>query len=588
MKISVPNGKGWAEIRESIAASFQDEIWNLSITEQGHNISVSGRVMSETIKELLQAYFNDLFSEGHISFRVIVESPLSPATKQPDWNQPQSPQQGGEIVPNMLTRFPSISANEPPKIGRLYAFQVDLSDEADADTVGDTISIEIDDDNWTVLTIDVEVQSDQLEFDEGDSRKTIELRSDKTSRSAKFVAMVNEHAALTGDVSIIVSFSFKDRVRGFGHRRFPLATDAGTAPTSSGASGAIVIDRSSAPSLTIKIRHSETHTGECVWSFEAPWARNSREASSMPKVQLGVNAHQYFREKFAQVRRFTPGKHVGALRGIGEKIWEAAPQEFKDLYASLRKELGPQFPIQIFTNEPHVPWELMFPDDNAIPGADHLCMTHPMARWTQGSNNLVAILPDGCIASFVPRYDDEPLAAAVAEGEFLVKELGATEMKATFDGFRNFLAAPEAEKVAIVHFAGHGAGQNAMAGSQGLRMTDDWFPIEEINSSVKLGKRDRSFVVLNACEVGTQTETLGSLHGWPSELIKHGFGAVIAPFWAVQDEHAGTVIKTAISSFYHQGFSLGRALTSARQTTAQSSAAAFAYVCYGDVMATMA
>ncbi|OXE38680.1 hypothetical protein CCS92_27815, partial [Methylobacterium radiotolerans] len=69
------------------------------------------------------------------------------------------------------------------------------------------------------------------------------------------------------------------------------------------------------------------------------------------------------------------------MKGIGEEIWEAAPSAFKAVYIDLYSRLGRDFPIQIITDEPHVPWEMMHRrerDDRrvATPGAHPHTHTH--------------------------------------------------------------------------------------------------------------------------------------------------------------------------------------------------------------------
>lgn len=232
-----------------------------------------------------------------------------------------------------------------------------------------------------------------------------------------------------------------------------------------------------------------------------------------------------------------------------------------------------------------MPWELMRPTSDGE-HADHLCMTHPIGRWNM-SRGLIPSIPKGGITSFVPDYDDGSLPAAIEEGQWLCSEFGAHAAEATFLGFTQFLNSPADAATAILHFAGHGAGEEAEPRQRGLRMSDGWVPIEEINTGVKLGKRDQSLVLLNACYAGNHTNVLGALDGWPSAFIKVGFGGVVAPLWAVQDETACAVMKKAVTRLYRDGESLGSALLDARKDYRNVSAAAFSYVLYGDVMATM-
>jgi CHAT domain len=280
------------------------------------------------------------------------------------------------------------------------------------------------------------------------------------------------------------------------------------------------------------------------------------------------------------------------LRGIGENIWAATPRCFKDLYSELRGRYGARFPIQIVTDEPHVPWEMMYPDANAgFEQADHLFMTHPIARWfCVVEGGMRERFERGLIASFVPDYaDGTELPAALAEGRQLVKEFGAQARTATYDSFTGFLCDDmPRERVSVLHFAGHAAlaGEAGDSRQEGLRMVDGWVSSSEIHGGVKLGERDNPFAVLNACSAGASVQPLGVLGGWPSGLAERGFAGILAPVWAVQDEHASSVALHQLAGLI-KGQMLGETMLDARVCYRNASATPYAYLCYGDVMARM-
>lgn len=117
-------------------------------------------------------------------------------------------------------------------------------------------------------------------------------------------------------------------------------------------------------------------------------------------------------------------------------------------------------------------------------------------------------------------------------------------------------------------------------------MTDGWVSSKEVHSGVRLGMRDGTFVVLNACSAGTADETLGVVGGWPTRLATRGFGGVLAPIWAVQDEHASSVVLHQLDGLT-KGRPLGEAMRDARVCYRNASATPYAYLCHGDVMARM-
>ncbi len=220
-----------------------------------------------------------------------------------------------------------------------------------------------------------------------------------------------------------------------------------------------------------------------------------------------------------------------AIRGIGQQIWQASPQQFKEHYLSLVSSHGTNFPIQLFSDEVNVPWEMMWPSDpSSDQDFDHLFMGHPIARWPGASGLITNSFKAGMIASFVPTYVSRLLPAAQAEGLWLQTELGAVAHEASYDGFLDFLENPPANRhVQIVHFAGHGS--SAAPDSPASIEMDALksITVDEVRQgAIKLGKRDHPLFILNACEVGTSTNELGLADGWAMALIGNKFGGVLA------------------------------------------------------------
>lgn len=586
IEITVPSGALWDALRLAIVERFAGEYFWIRVSEKGEKILLEGDVVSEDAKATLFQFVGEFLNGRHVVDTLLATSPLYPASQSHfdfDTGEDDRPTSGNII------RHPRILCGQELQAGKLCVIEVDLAVEPHDATEGNPLELEISDPNWETLPVTVELTSYQLEIELEDARRNIILFRNGTSKSARFAAKVV--GELVDDlVHVTASFSVEGRVRGFATRDFAVTVAPGKTPPKTGrissTSGDFSYDSAAAPALTIKISHNSNSLGQCTWSFEAPGFRYLEDVSAMPRIELGSSAKSYFQDKFEQVKTLDEGRHLGILRGIGEHIWEASPIEFRRLYLKMQKQLGRHFPIQIFTNEPHVPWELMHPTEADGEDLGHLCMTHPIGRWTMASR-LVASIPRGGIASFVPDYEDGPLPAAVREGAWLCQDLGAVALEPTYRIFMDCLNTPGEDPIALLHFAGHGAGDEASPQERGLRMKDGWVPIEEINSGVKLGKRDQSLVLLNACHAGNQNNVLGALHGWPSAFLKVGFGGVVAPLWAVQDETACAVMKKAVTSLYCEGKSLGSALTAARKEYQSQSAAAYSYVLYGDVMATV-
>ena len=274
------------------------------------------------------------------------------------------------------------------------------------------------------------------------------------------------------------------------------------------------------------------------------------------------------------------------MRGVGEQLWRAAPSEFRDAYVSWRGLLGSGFPIQFVTEDPHVPWEMMRPDVNGL-GADHLFLDHPTSRWPLSRAPLMRnSIPHGDVLSFVPDYPGhKALPSAKIEGAWVASALGARRMEATRGAFLGVLDGNSARSVSLLHFAGHGCVDTGVMDG-GIEFEDEIVNVQEVdNSSIVLGRRDGTLVVLNACETASAGKLLGMNTGWGAAIAAREFGGLIAPLWEVQDAVALLMVQSTLPPLLDGTSTLGEALRQARHIHGDSSIAAFAYLAHGDVMA---
>jgi CHAT domain-containing protein len=156
-------------------------------------------------------------------------------------------------------------------------------------------------------------------------------------------------------------------------------------------------------------------------------------------------------------------------------------------------------------------------------------------------------------------------------------------MDPTWEGFTKFWSTdlPE-EPVAILHFAGHGENKP----DPRIRLTDGHVSCDDVHGGVTLGRRDGTFVVLNACETGNADFKLGLVSGWAANLTDAEFGGVLAPLWKVEDAHASAVVQEYLGQFC-RGVPMGQALLQARKAVRDASSTPFAYICHGDVTAVL-
>jgi len=507
----------------------------------------------------------------------------------------------------VVQRYPSITAKGELAVGEEISVIVRLEDEPDQWTQGDPTKIADLPASWQTISIEVLLESAQMTFECASS--TITIRRDAKSTPALFYGEILPEASDRGAVQFNAHFFHEGRRCGFAKRTLSLAAlktvekadeppvdnNLSIGSTNAGAEGAaanyvspaeIAIGAPS-PDLTIMIvRDGSTSMGTYLWTCVA----SNGGGQSSGRIDLGPSSEAYAQTLLARCAKLDPGRHARVLRGVAEDIWDVAPPEFRRHYINLVSKFGSKFSIQIFSDEAYVPWEMMWPKVDG--DYDHLFMTHPIARWPNAAPYSAPLeFARGMIASFVPDYGpSKTLPAAKAEGKWLCERLGATAYPATADSFIDLLeSAQTPNPINTIHFAGHGFYGNQQRSSS-IEFTGNKFvTVEEVSQGgVKLGKRDRSLVVLNACNVGSGTLELGMVSGWGAALTKNGFGGTLAPLWAVQDDDASTLITDALETFTTKGEALSEAVRSSRVALRDRSSVPYSYMLYGDVTAHMA
>lgn len=609
--VSVPDSS-WLYLVEVFQSRFPNTLISLTFRfERGHG-TLEAQVGSEKGKTMLDQLFREHPFVVSLDSTIIVAAPFRSAHES-------DPTDGafesfginalsGDTV--TVERFPSIEVAGDLKVGQAVVVVVRLNEEVDWLTEGAASSIEGVPAGWKAIEVEVSLDAEHLEFEENDAREKIVVRRDQKCRPAYFYGHVASSAANAKGIQINAHFFYEGRKCGFAKHVVPLAESApekgpvgNTNESAMAASGAVSIQPGYGTSSSPAAFRAGLDASDLIISIDKDdfgpegryrWLSYSAAVGGMQRrketgvIDLGTSARDYALDLLNRSRNLSTGAHARAIRGIGQQIWEAAPQQFKEHYLSLVSSRGANFPIQVFSDEVNVPWEMMWPSDpSSDQDFDHLFMRHPIARWPGTSSLITNSFKAGMIASFVPTYVSRPLPAAQAEGLWLQTELGAVAHETSYNGFLDFLENPPANKhVQIVHFAGHGSSaapdSPASIEMDALKM----ITVDEVRQgAIKLGKRDHPLFILNACEVGTNTNELGLADGWAMALIGNKFGGVIAPLWPIDDEDSGLMIQKTLVSFLKSGETLAESLRQARVSARTLSPTPFCYVLYGDVMA---
>lgn len=252
--------------------------------------------------------------------------------------------------------------------------------------------------------------------------------------------------------------------------------------------------------------------------------------------------------------------------GIGKTIADRMPGEFWSLLNQVAPFVTPgQQPTLLFIcAETYMPWELALVetplDTNAPPYLG--CQTN-MSRWPLSDSGKPSLPPAGEVdidqfAVVTGNYAGSslnPLVHAIQEAETLSALYNAIPLMARSADIKQLLGAQIPNRggttgVQAVHFACHGEAIQDQAINAAILLEKDQRMSPLWLSNSQLGKQDRPFMFLNACQVGRTGELLGGLSGFAGQSLLGGFRGFIAPLWAVNDVIAHDIAV----AFYERAF----------------------------------
>jgi hypothetical protein len=357
------------------------------------------------------------------------------------------------------------------------------------------------------------------------------------------------------------------------------------------------------PDLIVRIQKGGL-PGEYVWSCLSPHLDLAPPANlADARTAFGQDAATFVRQAFAPMAgRSLNQLDIAEVCGVGESIYSNTPRHFRDSYWALwraAREGGFSFDsIQIVTDEPCVPWELMRLSDRARApdvAPEFLAIRHSVGRWLAGeSSALLQCIRVRKLAVAASDYAGlaggiHPLPWAAKERELLVDGYRA-ERVALKSG--DMLAFLEGAEVQAAHFACHGRMSIGDPDASLLVMEDSPANLKPRHVARRevcdgLGSQ-RPLIFLNACEVGGTAASLSLVAGFPAAFLYAGAAALVSPLWAVNDAHAHRIAE----EFYQQVFKagsarpLGSVLRDLRTRWKNEAHLTFlAYVLYGDPLA---
>lgn len=257
-------------------------------------------------------------------------------------------------------------------------------------------------------------------------------------------------------------------------------------------------------------------------------------------------------------RRLTiPAEDVDRrMKKLGQNLWRhLIPDELKALYAAERAAWQDKT-LLVFSDEPHLPWELVWPYDEDGQWKDDIpwCCTLNMTRWLRkdghgnGNETPPGRLSLRSLAVLAPTYSVlKNLDGAQREQTAMLKLITQHHLRNVSPlqpAWSTVMDLLEGGKYDWVHAAAHGNfyaqtpdADSALWLTQDRALTPDHIVGSEIETHLH---KQRPGFFFNACQVGRQGWALTRIGGWANRLVSAGAGAFIGPLWEVLDDSALT------------------------------------------------
>ncbi len=241
------------------------------------------------------------------------------------------------------------------------------------------------------------------------------------------------------------------------------------------------------------------------------------------------------------------------LKLLGQSLWKRLPEELRTHYGEHRSDWHDSS-LLILSNEPHLPWELVWPYGRGWEDEDPWCLSLRLSRWLvqdadgNGNPEPPGGLPLTALACVAPA--DSGLAAARQEQAFLRDLIGEHELRDASPSptWSAVLDLFEEGGYDWLHVAAHGSFfAEAADGHSGLWLEDAQALVPDQLVGPRIEEHleaDRPAVFLNACDGGRLGWSRNGLEGWADRLITLGAGMFLAPLWVAEDNAALKLART--------------------------------------------
>jgi hypothetical protein len=286
---------------------------------------------------------------------------------------------------------------------------------------------------------------------------------------------------------------------------------------------------------------------------------------------------------------------LGRLRAFGEELYRrAAPPPLQAALAELFANPAVHLrTVQIYSNSPRIPWELMRAPKPDGGFTDFFGIAFALARWHEDDGPHPVLRPPQDqamdeIVAIAPTYSGERALGAQSKEIDAIQQLLATRR---LSGKRtDFLALARNPPSGIIHFAGHGevAGKAAVDRRFEIWLEDGPVDVMDWRGAGVNQGRGRALFFFNACEIGKAESIAGAVDGWAPAVLARGAAGYIGGLWPLNDDPAAkfavAFYRAVASRLAAQGrASVADALADARRLVYDTADPTYlGYAFYGD------
>ena len=401
-------------------------------------------------------------------------------------------------------------------------------------------------DSWR---IDVVLSAPGVQWTRGSNIGSIDLTlGDDTTTAAVFYGKVLTNTPPSAPIHVVASYWYQGRYLARVARDIRVVNSLdpmkplrqvswGIGRKEIGDSPAELSDNNPEPDLTILI------SGDGI-TVNSPYLQ-----PSSGKLKDAQGFSRWLEQNAAKIAssgrgsELVPSADGERAEGFGLLLYENyAPDVFKQAFWALVKKRGSKFrTIQIYSDDPQFPWELMRPSrEDGTFEQGFLGTNYSVARWHVTDDGTQRERPPSSemmssIFVIAPHYTGvRTLDGELMEGQELSQLDGYKTVDGNLNALRELFRHPPQ---GILHFAGHGelsqdSGDYAILLEDGELDTTTWRGIAKGNETT------HPFFFFNACDVGRARHAGNFVDGWAPAVLSGGASGFIGALWPVNDEIA--------------------------------------------------